>query len=58
VGYNESDDIRGQDATETFREIMILAKEHEVIMTNNTCSNACSDWIRWIWCFKEEICSM
>lgn len=30
VGYNETDPIRGNDAARTFRECMMIAKDHEV----------------------------
>jgi hypothetical protein len=30
IGYNEKDPIRGQDSINTFREILELAREHEV----------------------------
>jgi hypothetical protein len=33
IGYNEKDPIRGQDSINTFREILELAREHEVSLS-------------------------
>jgi hypothetical protein len=41
IGYNEKDPIRGQDSINTFREILELAREHEVRSSERDMTRLC-----------------
>ena len=43
VGYMERDPVRGSDSINTFREILQMAKDHDVSICTHTLCNSCTD---------------